>query len=144
MMSDRLEREIEEIFDKIEDFPAPESRRARARKRAVRRFGAAIAERQRAIARQLGRISVGQVMVISFLMILGSFFFRRFFSPAFMQWMLVAGVVLFVATLAIMFFGRGNPSVQQNWRGREIEYRTTPSLGERIRNWWRARGERRR
>ncbi len=139
-MSDRLEREIEEIFDKIEDFPKLETRRARARKRAVRRFGAAIAGRQRAFARQLGRISIGQVMLISFLMILSSFFFRRFFSPALMQYVLLAGVILFVSSLAIMFFNRGNPPVQQKWRGREVTYRPQSTLAERLRTWWRSRG----
>ncbi len=139
-MSDRLEREIEEIFDKIEDFPSPETRRARARKRAVRRFGSASADRQRAVARQLGRISIGQVMLISFLMILGSFFFRRFFSPALMQYVLLAGVILFVSSLAIMFFNRGNPAVQQKWRGREVTYHPQPTLAERLRDWWRSRG----
>ena len=139
-MSDRLEREIEEIFDKIEDFPKLETRRARARKRAVRRFGAAIAGRQRAFARQLGRISIGQVMLISFLLILSSFFFRRFFSPAAMQYVLLAGVILFVSSLAIMFFNRGNPPMRQNWRGQQITYRAQPTLSERIRGWWRSRG----
>ena len=139
-MSDRLEREIEEIFDKIEDFPTPETRRARARKRAVRRFGAAIAARQRAVARQLGRISIGQVMLISFLIILGSFFFSRFFGPVLTRYALYAGVILFVSSLTILFFNRGNPSVQQKWRGREVTYHPQPTLAERLRNWWRSRG----
>ena len=139
-MSDRLAREIEEIFDKIEDFPTLETRRARARKRAVRRFGAAIAARQRAVARQLGRISIGQVMLISFLIILGSFFFSRFFGPVLTRYALYAGVILFVSSLAIMFFNRGNPSVDQKWRGREVTYHPQPTLAERLRGWWRSRG----
>jgi hypothetical protein len=144
-MSDRLEREIEEILDKIEQFPAPESRRARARKRFFRQLGSNIADRQRAVASQLGRISISQVMLISFLMILASIFFRRF-SPALTSWMLVAGVILFVTSFAIMFFARGSSSSSsQRWRGREIDtsvYRESPV--DRLRRWWNTRRARRR
>src|SRR5690606_39251106 len=70
----RLERKINEILNKIEQFPNAESRRSRARKRALRRLGNAIAERQRLAMRYLSRISVSQVMLVAFLMILGAFF----------------------------------------------------------------------
>lgn len=143
-MSDRLEREIEEILDKIEQFPAPETRRARTRRRWVRRLGAAVSERQRAVMRELSRISISQVMLVSFLMILGSFFFRGF-SPLLMQWVFYAGVVLFIASFAIMLFGRGTTrSVEGRWRGREVSYRyARPSLSARLKRWWAARSTRR-
>jgi hypothetical protein len=140
-MSDRLEREIEEILGKIDQFPAPETRRARARKRAIRRLGSAIADRQRAFMRELSRVSISQVMLASFLMILGSFFFRRF-SPLFMQWVLYAGIVLFISSFAILMFSRGSAgsSTQTRWRGREITYQPAgPSLGQRLRHWLRSR-----
>ncbi len=143
-MSDRLEREIEEILDKIEHFPTPESRRARARKRFFRQLGSSIGRRQRAVATQLGRISISQVLLISFLMILGSFFFRRF-NPVLMPWLLYAGIILFVTSFAILMFTRGQAtSSQQRWRGREIEagYRQ-PSPIDRLRRWWDTRRTRR-
>ena len=93
--SDRLEREIEEILNKIEHFPDAETRRTRARKRALRTLGSAIAERQRAVARALGRIAVSQVMLVAFLMILAAFFFRA--GP--MIWVLYAGIMLLSAAL---------------------------------------------
>ncbi len=142
--SDRLEREIEEILSKIEHFPDAETRRTRARKRALRGFGGAIAERQRAFAKALGRISIGQVMLISFLMILAAFFFRGF-GP--MSWLLYAGIILFVSSFAIMVFARGGGSrgtVEQRWRGREIRYSTRgTSLSQRLRRWWSSRRTRR-
>ncbi len=148
-MSDRLEREIEEILDKIEHFPTPESRRARARKRYFRRLGAAIGERQRALASQLGRISISQVLLISFLMILGSLFLRRALGPA-STWILVAGVILFVTSFAIMVFSRGSgggggSNSSQRWRGREIQtgYPQDSPLA-RLRRWWDGRRARRR
>ncbi|MDP6604904.1 MAG: hypothetical protein QF664_01395 [Dehalococcoidia bacterium] len=135
---DRLEREINEILDKIERFPDPESRRARARKRIFRRLANAAAEKQRALARQLSRISIGQLMLISFLIILGSFFFSRFLGPV-RTWTLLAGVILFVASFAIMVFSRGSsregPPDGQYWRGREINYSSEPLLA-RLRRWF--------
>ncbi|MSQ31189.1 MAG: hypothetical protein EXR64_04065 [Dehalococcoidia bacterium] len=137
--SNRLEREIEEILGKIEHFPEAESRRARIRKRVLRQIGAAISERQRALVRQLARFSISQVMLLSFLLILGSLFFRRA-SPVMMSWVLYAGIIMFVSSFAIMMFGgRGSSAAQQKWRGRPIRYQSGPTLSQRLRHWWSAR-----
>ncbi len=138
---DRLEREINEILDKIEQFPTAESRRARARKRALRRVGDAFASRQRALTRQLGRISISQLILISFLIVLGSFFFRRF-NPLLMQWALYAGIVLFVSSFAILLFSRPRSSSPRYWRGRRIAYRSEP-ITARVRRWLASKRRRR-
>lgn len=138
---DRLEREINEILNKIEQFPTAESRRARARKRALRRAGDAIASRQRALTRQLGRISISQVILISFLIILGSFVFRRF-NPLLMQWALYAGIVLFVSSFAIMLFSRPRSSAPTYWRGRKLTSRSDP-MTTRLRRWLASKRRRR-
>jgi len=138
MPDDQLEREINEILDNIERFPGPESRRTRARKRLLRRIANSVASAQRAVARQLSRISIGQLMLLSFLMIGGSIFFRRF-SPLLMQWALLAGIVLFVSSFAILVFTRGGSSQQGYWRGREISS-DSPSIAMRLRHWFSTRG----
>jgi hypothetical protein len=147
LMTDRLEREIEEILDKIEKFPSPESRRARARKQAIRRFGGAIAAQQRAFASQLGRISMSQVMLVSFLLILGYFFFGRY-NPLMMRWVLYAGIILFVTSFTILMFTRrsslSGASSQERWRGRPVRSaQQGATLAERVRMWWRQRTSRR-
>ncbi|MDA0352048.1 MAG: hypothetical protein O3A10_07555 [Chloroflexi bacterium] len=146
-MSDRLEREIEEILDKIEHFPTPESRRARARKRFFRQLGSNIAERQRAFASQLGRVSISQVLLTSFLMILVALFFRRV-SPL-TVWLLYAGIILFLTSFTLMVFSRGSRGsssgkAEQRWRGRDIQpgYRQSSPV-DRIRRWWDTRRTRR-
>jgi hypothetical protein len=134
--SERLEREIEEILGKIEHFPSPESRAQRARKRAVRRLGAWMSQRQAALARVMSRWSMSQLMLLAALMILGSFFFRRL-SPVLMTWVLYAGIILFVSALAILVFGGGRGGrVQQRWRGRTVEYRGGTPMRVRLRRWW--------
>lgn len=140
MPDDRLEREINEILDKIQQFPTPESRRARSRRRLLRRVAGVVAARQRGLARWLGSFSLGQVMLLSGLIVLGSLFFRRM-SPMLMQWVLLAGIVLFVSAFAIMVFGRGGggaASGTRYWRGREMAYRSAP-LSERLRRWFSSR-----
>ena len=118
---DRLEREIEELLGKIEDFPGPDAKRAR--KPSTRPIVEGVARRQQRVARELSRVSVSQVMLFAFLLILGSFFFREFGLVA--VWAMYAGVVLFVVSFAIMMFGgRGRASRRQKtvWRGRNASY----------------------
>lgn len=138
---DRIEREIDEILRKIDQFPGPAQRRQRSLQRRTRRVGDAVAQRVRGGVRWLSRFSISQVMLLSFLLILGSFFFRRV-SPMLMEWVLIAGVVLFVSSFALMLFGgsRGGPggSGSSYWRGRPISYdqRGRPS---RLRRWFGSR-----
>ena len=131
---DRLEREINEILDKIEQFPTPERRRQRELRRQWRRFGEAAASRQRAVAREISRISLSQVVLAGFLLILGSFFFR---GLGIGQWVLFAGLALLIASGALLLFGggrgRSTPPSQQ-WRGRTISYDSDSPVA-RIRRW---------
>lgn len=144
--NDRLEREIEEILGKIEQFPDAGSRARRSRRRNFNRVTSRIADVQRGIARRLGTVSISQLMLASFLLILLAFFFRgRGIPPTASSWILVAGVLLFISTFAVMVFSprarRG--SMEQRWRGRAIESRAGSSLGERMRRWWSSRERRR-
>jgi hypothetical protein len=149
---DRLEREIEEILGKIEDFPTPEPRYKATSRHALRRLGGAISERHRAITARVAQISMSQVMLLAFLLILGSFFFRRM-NPMLMNWVLYLGIILFVTAFAIMVFGRrgsgGRSSSDARWRGREVEYQSRraqgqrgPTLAQRLRLWFSRRGKR--
>ena len=141
--SNRLEREIEEILGKIEQFPDARTRRRRSTNRALQQFGAAVSDRLRGIVRELSRFSISQVMLLSFILILGSLFFRRT-APAMMSWVLYAGIILFVSSFAIsMFGGRGSSGGPAKWRGRTVQYQpSAPSLSDRLRFWWNSRTRR--
>ncbi len=138
---DRLEREIEEILGKIEEFPSASQRRARQRKRAVGRLGETLAAQQQALLAWVSHIDMSQVMLLSFILILGSFFVLGRMSPLLSQWVLYAGVVLFISAFAMMMFGRRGGAAQrsQYWRGKPIQYRQS-SIGDRARRWFRSRG----
>lgn len=136
---DRLEREIEEILGRIDEFPDAGARRRRTTQRLLRQAAERVSDAQRSVMRTLARFSVSQVMLLSFLLILGSLFFRRV-APPMMAWVLYAGIVLFVSSFAIMVFGgRRASTAEPTWRGRPIRTRTTASPGERLRRWWRER-----
>lgn len=120
---DRLEREINEILGRIDEFPGPRERRVRAGRKQLRRVTDGIAHGQQVIARELGRFSVSQLMLLSFLLILGSLFFRGI-SPVITEWVMIAGVVLFIASFALLVFGGWRPgggSATHYWRGRRID-----------------------
>lgn len=139
-----LEREIEEILGRIENFPEAEPRYRSGGRRALRRVGGAISERQRAVMRFMSRISISQVMLVAFLMILGSFVLLRR-SPMLMNWVMWAGIILFLSCFAILMFGRGRGgprSVETTWRGQTVRYETGPTLGQRVRRWFRGRARR--
>ena len=144
--NDRLEREIEEILGKIEQFPDQQARARRARRRSASRITSTIAGWQQRIAREVSRISVSQVMLLSFLMILFAFFFRgRGLPSPVATWILLGGVILFVSAFAVMLLfrpGGGGRRVEQRWRGRTIQYEAGPTLGQRIRRWWASRTRR--
>ena len=150
--SNRLEREIKEILGKIEQFPDAGSRRRRTVNRAVQQIGTAISERVRDFARQLGRFSLSQVMLFSFILIIASLFFRRT-APGMMSYVLYAGIILFVASFAISVFGgRRGSSGSTKWRGRTIQYQSGQyqpgryqsgqSIAERLRHWLNTRTRR--
>lgn len=143
--SNRLEREIEEILGKIEQFPDGPTRRKRARSRWLQDLATRVSDGQRALLRQLSRFSISQVMLVSFIIILGSLFFRRA-APSLMVWALYAGIILFVSSFAIMMFTRrGSASGATRWRGRTVSYQPTRpsgSLSQRIQSWWSTRTRR--
>jgi hypothetical protein len=136
---DRLEREINEILDKIDHFPTPEQRRIRPARRAFRRAGDSISGALHRLMRELSRVSLSQVILLAFLFIIGSLFFRRFIPFAW-PWMMYAGLVLFLTSFALMVAGgRGGGDAprqpQQYWRGRPVSY-NSDSLSRRMRRWW--------
>lgn len=137
---DRLEREIQEILDKIEQLPPPRARRAPGLQRALRRFGDGVSAWQRTVVQELSRVSLSQLVLLSFLLILGAFFVRGLGPVG--SWLMIAGIVLLAASLALMIFGSsGGRARTQQWRGRTISY-NRDTLPQRIRRWFANRSRR--
>ncbi len=132
-MADRIEREIEEILRKIDDF-VPETPKSRRAARKVRPFAAA----QTWLAARLAAISLNQVMMWSLIVVIASFFLRAIPGAG---WLMIGALIVFVTAfaLSLMTGGRGaHPSAEKRWRGQPLDL-TGPGWPDRIKAWIKGR-----
>jgi VIT1/CCC1 family predicted Fe2+/Mn2+ transporter len=127
-VSDKIEREVEEILRKLDKFVPEESRLVRAR----RRLGQATSDLARALLGRLSRISLGQIMLASLIVVVVAFFFRSA-SPTLARWAIIVGLLLFFSVFVLSLLG-GRSRYEKRWRGQVIDL-SEPSLGSRLRNW---------
>jgi uncharacterized membrane protein YedE/YeeE len=127
-VSDKIEREVEEILRKLDKFVPEESRLARAR----RRLGQAASDVLHTMLARLARISLGQVMLVSLILVAVAFFLRST-SPVLARWVIIGGLILFFAAFALTLLG-GRTRYEKRWRGQVIDL-SEPSLGSRLRSW---------
>jgi hypothetical protein len=133
-MPDELEREIEDILNRLDQFLPEETAAQRLRKRVSSGFY----RFQRNVARLLSRISLGHLMVTSLLLVLFAFALRW---TVFGRYALIAGLILLFSTIAISFFTSHRGGAEKRWRGQPVDL-SGPSLAERIRDWLRSRRNR--
>jgi uncharacterized membrane protein YedE/YeeE len=127
-VSDKIEREVEEILRKLDKFVPEESRLARAR----RRLGQTVSDVLHTMLARLARISLGQVMLVSLILVAVAFFLRST-SPVLARWVIIGGLILFFAAFALTLLG-GRTRYEKRWRGQVIDL-SEPSLGSRLRSW---------
>ena len=131
-MPDRIEREIEDILRKIDNFVPERTRRS------ARRAGQPIASAHGWLVRRLSRVSLNQVMMWALILIVASVFFRGI--PG-VQWILIGSlIVLVTAFLLSLRSGRGAriSGSAKRWRGQPIDL-SGPSLPNRIKGWLKGR-----
>ena len=136
-MPNRIEREIEEILTRLDEFVPEESRSRRAR----RRFGSVFVDAGAWVQRRLSGISGGHVVLAAaFLLLLAMFLGGTF--PTLTRWMTIFSLlVIFSAiVLSIRPIRRGR-SKQPYWRGQPVDLRA-PGPFMRLRMWWRRRNSR--
>lgn len=144
-MSDKLERDVEEVLAGIEDFDwRRRERRPGPLRRAARRFG-------QSASRRLARLSPGHLMLVGSLLVIVGFVLR---GQSLGMWAVILGVVLFL--IGIVWSARGGgrggrrgspggggePSTRGGyWRDRYISYDAPPRnpLGGALGRWFRRR-----
>lgn len=142
---DNIQREIEELLDKLDTF-VPEERLAekiRKRRRQQQRVdrGPSVVERAQ---RRLSQISLGQIMLAGLALMLIGWLFNDALG-GWSTWVTLGGLLLTLLAfvLSVMAGGArttvGARHVQKRWRGQIIEYSETSRL-DRIRDWFRRRG----
>jgi hypothetical protein len=121
-MADRIEREIEEILKKIENFPE-RGKGARPPRRPASTGGSTA-------QRWLARVSLRKVMMWALFAVIVAFLLRGIPGA---YWLLIGALVVFVT--AFILQTRGGPQAgaayEKRWRGQPMDL-TGPSWPDRI------------
>ena len=129
-MADRIEREIEEILRKLDNFVPDKARRPARRVRQP--FTAA----QSWLAHRLARISLNQVMGWALIIFIATFFFRAIPGAS---WLMIGALIVFVCALVISRVGGSRPAgPPKRWRGQPLDL-SGPSWPNRIKAWLKGR-----
>src|SRR5690348_8052443 len=136
-MADRVEREIEEILKKIDDFVPEGSRGRRPQRRQARPVPQGHSTGSW-FGRHIAGISLSQIMWWSLFVFLVSFFARA--VPG-IEWVMIGSLIVF-ATALFLSFGRGSGSAAQRgekmWRGQPMNL-SGPGWPDRIKAWVKGR-----
>jgi len=130
MPDDKIQREIEDILARLDDFVPEESVASRMR----RRSSDAAASFLRAVLSPIAGISLRNVMMTALLLIVIGFLGMRV-NPFVGRWLLVGGVILLLTTIALSVFHKpAPPALEKRWRGQPLDL-NEPTLGDRLRAW---------
>jgi hypothetical protein len=151
-MADKVQREIEELLDKLDNFVPEERftskmRDRRRQERAAARSGPSPADR---LAKRFSGITLGHLMLAGFVLLLAAAFFDGPLGAA-TRYVFFAGIILAGAAFVLTMMNRGRGShtpvmksrpgrSQKVWRGQVIEYDDEPSTLGRLRDRFRRRG----
>jgi hypothetical protein len=134
-MADRIEREIEEILRKLDNFVPDKARRP------ARRVRQPFVVAQTWIARRLAHISLNTVMMWALVAFIITFFLSRGIPGA--SWIMIGSLLVFGTAFLLSRRGgsTAGPATQKRWRGQPLDL-SGPSWPNRIKAW--IKGRRRR
>jgi hypothetical protein len=130
-MPNDLQREIEDLLEKLDEFipeekaPGRLNRRWSGMTRSLRAWSAGV----------VSRITLGHLMVVSLLLIFLAFVMR---SSAIGRYALIAGLTLLFLTIAVSFFTSKRPKQEKVWRGQVVDL-SEPGLTTKLQSWLRKR-----
>jgi hypothetical protein len=143
---DKVQQEIEEILDRLDNFVPEERLATKIRNRSRRKAepsGPGLVER---ISKRFSRVTLGQLMLAGLALLAVAFFFRGPLGDA-ANWLLIAGLVLTVGAFVVSIVTGGGTRrtvsgrVEKRWRGQIIEY-SEPTRSNRLVDWFRGRRRR--
>ncbi len=135
-MADRIEREIEEILDKIDKFPEG-GRKSRPKRsnvsRPVKRTGGST-------SKWLSAVTMRKVMMWALLAVIVAFFMRGIPGG---YWLLIGAII--VLGTAFFLSTRGGSGVsnapEKRWRGQPLDL-SEPGWPDKLKAWWKSRKQR--
>jgi hypothetical protein len=145
--SDRVQREIEELLDKLDTFVPEERLASKIKKRRKQEAGPSSIERAwSGVRKRFARVTLGHVMLFGVVLLLAAQFVPGLFY-GYDRWALLAGILLTVGAFILSAMGwdsrrtiASGGSIEKRWRGQTITY-NEPTRTSRIRDWFR-RGRR--
>jgi len=133
-MSDRYEREIDELLHRLEG----RMKREPVSRRLSRRFRPYSDGLQGAFGAFLRRPPSEVFMITAMVFVLLSFVLNMFGLGKWAVYASILSIVFFVLGLALSLAGRHSPGYRKRWRGRELHYDSYgPSIWSHVRNWLR-------
>ena len=140
-MPNRIEREIEEILTRLDEFVPEESRARKMRRRARLRFGSVFGSAGDWLRARTRGMNGGHVVLGAAGLLLLAFILRGTF-PTFARWATYIGIAVFFGAIFLSIKPLHRRPSQPYWRGQPLELRRPGPL-MRLRMWWRRRNGRR-
>jgi len=129
-MADQLQREIEDLLNKLDEFIPEQKATTRLRHRLGERVGGL----RRRLVSLFARVSLGHLMIVSLVLIFIAFAFR---SSTVGKYSLFAGLGLLAVTIVISFVtNRQTP--EKRWRGQPVDL-SQPRPLDRLQSWFKKR-----
>lgn len=139
MPEDKIKQEIEDILNQLDTF-LPEDKQPIPFRRPRRSSTAA--KSLRGVIEPLAHISLRQMMLTALVLLGVGFIGVRIDSVStYGKWLLIAGVVLFLACFVLSILNRGGsaprgPAYEKRWRGQPMNL-DEPGIGDKVRGWFR-------
>lgn len=145
--TDRVQREIEELLDRLDNFVPEERFATKIKDRRKEQAGPNALERAwGAVRARFSRLSAGHVMLAGFALLLLASFAPGLFG-GYARYVLWTGLILSAGAFVVAVVNRdarrtiAGGRYEKRWRGQVIDY-AEPSAASRFRDWLRARRRR--
>lgn len=140
-MPDRIEREIEDILNKLDDFVPEKGQKPIPFRKPAKRKN----QNRNWLSQRLSHITLNQVMLYALIATIAGFILR---GLPLAYWVMIGGIIVLVAAFIFSLrAGGGRNTVsgnyQKRWRGEPIDVRNydtgNPTIGDKIVQWFRRR-----
>lgn len=137
---DKVQREIEELLDRLDNFVPEDRLVSKIRKRRREQTGPGFLERT---WKRISRLSLGQAMLVGVAFLIAGAFFRSQLGSLATPVIVVGIILAGGAFLLSVVNGDSRRTIsgshpEKRWRGQVIDY-SEPSATSRIRDWFRRR-----
>ena len=143
---DRVQREIEELLDKLDTFVPEERFLAKVKNKRRKEAGPSIFTRAwSAVTRPFTKVTLGHVMLAGLALVVATMLVGDLFGE-YRGLFAIAGAVMIIVAFVMSFLGWdarrtiAGGRVEKRWRGEVISYDERPRGTNKVANWFRSLG----